>query len=141
MKWNQRDVCFWNYYFSFEIQTSLVKDPTHYSMQSFDCLVFWKQKWPVVRFKNDFFMVPCVSFNLWSWVYPLMVYDEVTFCEFQKTRCSGFIKKGCFLAFILSACIITSSLIHEVTTLMEKLFKFWERHLSVQIACLIKKGF
>jgi hypothetical protein len=28
-----------------------------------------------------------------------------------------------FLALILSACIITSSLIHEVTTLMEKLFK------------------
>ena len=26
----------------FEIQTSLVKDPTHYSMQSFDCLVSWK---------------------------------------------------------------------------------------------------
>jgi hypothetical protein len=24
---------------------------------------------------------------------------------------------------------------------MEKLFKFWERHLSVQIAYLIKKGF
>ena len=38
-------------FFSFEIQTSLVKDPTHYSMQSFDCLVFWKQKWPVVRLK------------------------------------------------------------------------------------------
>jgi len=28
-----------------------------------------------------------------------------------------------FLALILSACIITSSLIHEATTLMEKLFK------------------
>ena len=37
--------------FSFEIQTSLIKDPTHYSMQSFDCLVSWKQKWPIVRFK------------------------------------------------------------------------------------------
>jgi len=24
---------------------------------------------------------------------------------------------------------------------MEKLFKFWDRHLSVQIAYLIKKGF
>jgi hypothetical protein len=24
---------------------------------------------------------------------------------------------------------------------MEKLFQFWERHLSVQIAYLIKKGF
>jgi hypothetical protein len=46
-----------------------------------------------------------------------------------------------FLAFILSICIITSSLIHEVTTLIEKLFQFWERHLSVQIAYLIEKGF
>ena len=46
-----------------------------------------------------------------------------------------------FLAPILSACIITNSLIHEATTLMEKLFKFWERHLSVQIAYLIEKGF
>jgi hypothetical protein len=46
-----------------------------------------------------------------------------------------------FLASILSACIITNSLIHEATTLMEKLFQFWERHLSVQIAYLIKKGF
>jgi hypothetical protein len=25
--------------------------------------------------------------------------------------------------------------------LMEKLFKFWEHHLSIQIICLIKKGF
>jgi hypothetical protein len=46
-----------------------------------------------------------------------------------------------FLALILSACIITNSLIHEVTTLIEKLFKFWERHLSVEIAYLIEKGF
>ena len=28
-----------------------------------------------------------------------------------------------FIALILSTCIITNSLIHEVTTLMEKLFK------------------
>jgi len=36
---------------------------------------------------------------------------------------------------------MTNSLIHEATTLMEKLFKFWDHHLSVQIAYLIKKGF
>ena len=46
-----------------------------------------------------------------------------------------------FLAPILLACIIISSLIHKATTLMERLFKFWERHLSVQIAYLIEKGF
>jgi len=45
-----------------------------------------------------------------------------------------------FLASILSACI-TNSLIHEITTFIKKLFKFWERHLSVQIAYLIKKGY
>ena len=37
-------------------------------MQSFDCLVFWKHKWVVVRLKWFFSMVICVSFNLWSWV-------------------------------------------------------------------------
>jgi hypothetical protein len=76
-----------------------------------------------------------------------MVYDEVTFCEFQENK---MLKSKLrlyqerlflFLALILSVCIITNSLIHDVTTLMEKLFKFWERHLSVQIVCLIKKGF
>jgi hypothetical protein len=77
-----------------------------------------------------------------------MVYDEVTFCEFQETkRLKSKLEDSSrkivffFWAFILSACIITNSLIHEVTTLMEKLFKFRERHLSVQIAYLIKKGF
>jgi hypothetical protein len=46
-----------------------------------------------------------------------------------------------FLAPILSACIILSSLIYEVTTLMEQLFKFLDRYLSVQIVYLIKNGF
>jgi hypothetical protein len=77
-----------------------------------------------------------------------MVCDEVIFFyEFQKNKM--FKSKlrlyqerlFLFLALILSACIITNSLIHEVTTLMEKLFKFWERYLSVQIVCSIKKGF
>jgi len=74
-----------------------------------------------------------------------MVCDEVTFCEFQETRCSSqnssfYQERWFFLAFIFLACI-TSSLIHETTTLMKKLFKLWERHLSVQIAYLIEKGF
>jgi len=69
------------------------------------------------------------------------------FVDFKKqdvqVKTWDFIKKDCFffLVPILSACIITSSLIHEVTTLMKQLFKFWDRHLSVQIAYLIKKGF
>jgi hypothetical protein len=69
----------------------LVKDPTHViqNMQSFDCLVFWKQKLTRCKIKMTFFMVFCVSFNLWSWVYLLMVCDEVTFCELQETKGSS----------------------------------------------------
>ena len=127
------------YFIFFEIQTSLVKDPTHYSKQSFDCLVFWKQKWPVVRFKMTFswFFVSILNsdFGYIFW-WSVMRWH---FYRFQKQDVRE--RLFLFLAFILSTCIMTSSLIHEVTTLMEKLFKFWERHLSVQIAYLIKKGF
>ena len=118
------------------------------NIQSFDCHVFWKQKLTCCKTKMVFFMVLCIHFRLWFRVYLLMVYDEVTFCEFQKTKGPSQNLRihqerlfSFFLASLLSACIITRSLIHEVTTLMEKLFKFWERHLSVQIAYLIKKGF
>ena len=128
--------------FSLEIQTSLVKDPTHYSMQSFDCLVSWKQKWPVVRFKMAFswFFVSTLNFDFWYifWWFVMRWH----FYRFQKQDAQLYQERlFLFLAFILSTRIMTSSLIHEVTTLMEKLFKFWERHLSVQIAYLIKKGF
>jgi len=41
------------------------------------------------KIKMTFFMVLCVSFNLWSWVSHLMVCDEVTFCEFQETKGSS----------------------------------------------------
>jgi len=71
----------------------------------------------------------------------MIVCDEVTFYEFQekqgtRVKTWGFTKKDCFffLAPILSACIVIISLIHEVTTLIKQLFKFWDRHLSVQIA-------
>jgi hypothetical protein len=59
-----------------------------------------------------------------------MVCDEVTFCEFQENKkLKSKLEDSSrnivfFLAPILSSCIITSSLIHEATTLMEKLFKF-----------------
>jgi hypothetical protein len=57
------------------------------------------------------------------------------FCEFQNKMLRLYQERlFVFLAFILSACIITSSLIHEVTILIEKLFQFWELYLSVQIA-------
>jgi hypothetical protein len=48
-----------------------------------------KTKMTSWKIKMTFFMVLCVSFNLWSWVYLLMVCDEVTFCEFQETKGSS----------------------------------------------------
>jgi len=109
-------------------------------------MYFENRKWLVV--KNGFFMVLCIHFRFCFFGYIfLMVCDEVTFCIFQKTKMLKSKLEALskrlfpFLASILSACIITNSLIHEATTLMEKLFQFWERHLSVQIAYLIKKGF
>ena len=77
-----------------------------------------------------------------------MVYDEVTFLwisrnKMLKSKLKALSRKIVFffLAPILSACIILSSLIYEVTTLMEQLFKFLDRHLSIQIVYLIKNGF
>jgi hypothetical protein len=149
--WNKiRDVIFFKSIF-FLSQASSIKDPTHViQCNPLIVLYFEEKKKKLTRCKNKmaFPMVFCVSFNLWSWVYYLMVCDEVAFCEFQETRWScqnlRFYRERLFLFFlalILSACIITSSLIHEATTLMENFFKLWERHLSVQIAYLIKKGF
>ena len=120
----------------------VIKDPTHYSMQSFDCLVSWKQKWSVERFKMTFswFFVSTLNSDF-GYIFWWSVMRR-HFYRFQKQDAQLYQKRlFLFLAFILSTCIMTSSLIHEVTTLMEKLFKFWERHLSVQIAYLIKKGF
>jgi hypothetical protein len=56
----------------------------------------------------------------------LMVCDEVTFFFNLKNKMLRLYQERLFLflAFILSICIITSSLIHEVMTLIEKLFQF-----------------
>jgi hypothetical protein len=114
-------------------------------------MYFENRNWPVVRlkwlFSFLFFMVLCIHFRLWFGYIFWWCVMRWPFMDFKKQDVQfntwGFIKKDCFffLAPILSTCIIISSLIHEVPTLMEKLFKFWERHLSVQIVCLIKKSF
>ena len=57
-------------------------------------VIFWlscilKTEMTRCKIKMTFFMVLYVSFNLWSWVYLLMVCNEVTFCEFQKTKGSS----------------------------------------------------
>jgi len=106
----------------------LVKDPTHIIqyMQSFDCLVFWKQKLTRFKIKLAFSMVLCIHFKLSFWVFLLMVCDEVTFVWIsRKTRYSSQNSRlyqerlFLFLAPILLACIITDSLIHEAMTLMK----------------------
>jgi len=48
-----------------------------------------KTKMTRCKIKMTFFMVLCVSFNLWSWVYLLVVCNEVTFCELQETKGSS----------------------------------------------------
>ena len=53
--WNEiREMSVFEIFFFWNSNFFFFKDPTHYSMQSFDCLVSWKQKWPVVRFKMTF---------------------------------------------------------------------------------------
>ena len=42
-------------------------------------MYFENRNWSVERLKWLFSMVLCVNFNIWSWVYLLIVYDEVTF--------------------------------------------------------------
>ena len=148
--WNEiREMSvFESFFFFFEIQASLVKDPTHVIQCSpLIVLYFWKQKWPVVRLKWLFswFFVSVLIFNLgYIFWWSAMRWPSVNFKK-QKAQSQNLRihqeRLFSFLAPILLACIITSSLIHEATTLMEKLFKFWERHLSVQIVYLIKKGF
>ena len=111
-------------------------------------LYFKNRNWPVVRLKWLFpwFFVSVLIFDLecviWWSVY------KVTFCEFHekqgtRVKTQGFIKKDCFffLAPILLSCIVISSFIHEVVTLMEKLFKFWECHLWFRLLTWSKWAF
>jgi hypothetical protein len=134
LKWNQRDVNFWKFFFW--KSTSSVKDPTHAIQCSPLIVLYFENKnWPVVTLKWLFswFFVSILNSDprYIIWWHVMGWY----FCEFQNKMLRLYQERlFVFLAFILSACIITSSLIHEVTTLIEKLFQFWELYLSVQIA-------
>jgi hypothetical protein len=137
---------FWNIYFENQAFWSKTQHTLFKIWSLLIVLYIENRNWLVVRLKWFFpwFFVSILNsdFRYIFW-WSMMRWP---FYEFQKqnaqVKTQGFIKKGCFFwAPILSACIITSSLIHETTTLMAKLFKFWERHLSVQTACLIKKVF
>ena len=108
-------------------------------------LYFENRNWLIKRSKwlfPWFFVSILISDLGYIFWWSVMRWPSVNFKKQDaQVRTRAFIKKSFFLALILPACLITSSLIHEVTTLMEKLFKLWERHLSVQIAYLIEKGF
>ena len=63
--WNEiRDVPFLEIFWK---SSFLIKDPTHVirNTQSFDCLVFWKQKSTRCRIKMAFSMVLCINLNPW----------------------------------------------------------------------------
>jgi hypothetical protein len=87
-----------------ENQASLVKDPTHaiQNMQSFDCLVFWKQKLTGCKIKMAFpwFFVSILNsdFGYIFWWYVM----RWPFFEFQKqdaqVKTRGFIKKSHFFS-------------------------------------------
>jgi hypothetical protein len=162
---------FWNQlsYFKDHVNSSLIVEMKSKRYQfwkrSFENQAFWsktqhtlfkivlwlscilKTEMTHCKFKMTFFMVLCIHFRLWFWgiSFDGLWWGDLLWIS-RKTKGSSqnlriHQERFFFLAPILSACIITNSLIHEATTLMEKLFKFWERHLSVQIAYLIKKGF
>jgi len=110
-------------------------------------MYFENRNWPFVRLKWFFFIVLCIHFRLWFRVYLLMVYDEVTFCEFQKTKDSSQNLRihqerlFFFLTPILSACIITSSLIHEAVTLMENSSSFEIAIYRFRLLTWLKRAF
>jgi hypothetical protein len=68
----------------------------------------------------SWFFVSILDFDF-GYIFFFMVCDEVTFCIFQKTKMLKSKLEALskrlfpFLASILSACIITISLIHEAT--------------------------
>jgi hypothetical protein len=124
---------------------------TLFKIHSFLIVMYFENRnWPVVRLKwlffSFFFMVLCIHFRLWFWgiSFDGLWWGDlyVNFKNKTQVKSQALSREVVFfLAFILSACIITNSLIHKAMTLMKRLFKLWERHLSVQVAYLIKKGF
>ena len=100
--WNEiRDVFFWK---SFENQAFWSK-AQHILFEIYSPLIvmhFENRNWPNVGLKMAFSMVLCINLNPWYWVYHLIVYGEVTFCEFQgkqqaQVKTWGFMKETCFV--------------------------------------------
>jgi hypothetical protein len=148
LKWNQRCLCLKKIFLKNQAFWSKTQHTFFKIYSPLTVMYFENRNWHIVRLKMDFswFFVSILDFDLGVsfdglWLGDLLyIFKKKTKCSSQNLRL--YQKRSFpFLALILSVCIITSSLIYEATTLMEKLFQFWERHLSVQIAYLIKKGF
>ena len=133
------------FFFKFKLLWSKAQHTSFNTCSPLIILYFENRNWLIKRSKwlfPWFFVSILISDLGYIFWWSVMRWPYVNFKKQDaQVRTRAFIKKGFFLALILLACLITSSLIHEVTTLMEKLFKLWERHLSVQIAYLIEKGF
>jgi len=145
LKWNQR--CYFlkrsfkNQAFCLKIQHILFKIYSPLIIMYFE-----SRNWPIVRLQWLFswFFVSILDSDFW--VYLLMVCDEVTCLwiwknKMPKSNLRLYQERLFFLTFILSACIITSSLIHEATTFMEKLFKFWSAIYRFKLLTWSKKIF
>jgi len=146
LKLNQRDVGFGKDLLKIKLLRSKIQHTLFNIILWLSCIL--KTEMIHCKIKMTFFMVLCVSFNLWSWVYLLMVYDEVTFCEFHETKGSSQNLRihqerlfSLFLVPILSACIITSSLIHEATTLMENSSSFEIAIYRFKLLTWLKRAF
>jgi len=76
--------CQYFFFLKFKLLWSKTQHAPFNRWNPLSILYFENRNWLVERLKWLFSMVLCVNFNLWSWVYLLIVCDEVTFCEFQK---------------------------------------------------------
>jgi hypothetical protein len=143
LKWNKRDINFEKDLLKIKLFGQRPNTRHSKYIILWFVLYFENRNWPVARLKWLFF----------SWFFIFILNSDFgyifwwsvirwPFVNFKNKMLRLYQERlFLFLAFILSTYIITSSLIHEVTTLIEKLFQFWERRLSVQIAYLIENGF
>ena len=71
-------------FFKFKLHWSKTQHASFNTCSPLIILYFENRNWPVERLKWLFSMVLCVNFNIWSWVYLLIVCDEVTFLWISK---------------------------------------------------------
>jgi hypothetical protein len=85
--WNQIREMSVFFFLKFKLLWSKTQHASFITCSPLIILYFENRNWPVERLKWLFSMVLYVNFNLWSWVYLLIVCDEVTFLWISKARC------------------------------------------------------